>query len=136
MYDEKCLQNIGGNIRFLRMARQVSQQDMAESIGISQTHLSNLERNHVNVNLKLLLRIANVLGCPLEVFLDTQGRRWIGAKSRQKRPRLSRTLLQKPIRWRKCSGFCSCCGCQTSKAFTAVTAAEDIANEQEQRSKQ
>ena len=29
MYDEKCLQNIGGNIRFLRMARQVSQQEMA-----------------------------------------------------------------------------------------------------------
>mgnify|MGYP000793412661 CR=1 FL=1 len=72
MYDEKCLQNIGGNIRFLRMARQVSQQEMAERIGISQTHLSNLERNHVNVNLKLLLRIANVLECPLEVFLDTQ----------------------------------------------------------------
>ncbi|WP_366917022.1 helix-turn-helix transcriptional regulator, partial [uncultured Phascolarctobacterium sp.] len=47
MYDEKCLQNIGGNIRFLRMARQVSQQEMAERIGISQTHLSNLERNHV-----------------------------------------------------------------------------------------
>ncbi|WP_301961989.1 helix-turn-helix domain-containing protein [uncultured Phascolarctobacterium sp.] len=72
MYDEKCLQNIGGNIRFLRMARQVSQQEMAERIGISQTHLSNLERNHVNINLKLLLRIANVLECPLEIFLDTQ----------------------------------------------------------------
>ena len=72
MYDEKCLARIGSNIRFLRMACQVSQQDMAERIGISQTHLSNLERNHVNVNLKLLLRIANVLECPLEVFLDTQ----------------------------------------------------------------
>ena len=72
MYDEKSLARIGSNIRFLRMACQVSQQDMAERIGISQTHLSNLERNHVNVNLKLLLRIANVLECPLEVFLDTQ----------------------------------------------------------------
>ena len=72
MYNEKCLQNIGGNIRFLRMACELSQQELAERIGISQTHLSNLERNHVNVNLKLLLRIANVLECPLEVFLDTQ----------------------------------------------------------------
>ena len=71
MYNEKCLQNIGGNIRFLRMACELSQQELAERIGISQTHLSNLERNHVNVNLKLLLRIANVLECPLEVFLDT-----------------------------------------------------------------
>jgi len=72
VYDEKCLKNIGGNIRFLRMACQVSQQDMAERIGISQTHLSNLERNHVNVNLRLLLRIANVLECRLEIFLDTR----------------------------------------------------------------
>ncbi|MCC8158470.1 MAG: helix-turn-helix domain-containing protein [Phascolarctobacterium sp.] len=71
MYDEKCLMCIGGNIRFLRMACQVSQQDMAERIGISQTHLSNLEHNHSSVNLKLLLRIANVLECPLEIFLDT-----------------------------------------------------------------
>lgn len=31
-----------------------------------------MERNHVNVSLKLLLRIANVLDCQLEVFLDTQ----------------------------------------------------------------
>ena len=71
MYNEKCLQNIGGNIRFLRMACELSQQELSERIGISQTHLSNLERNHVNVNLKLLLRIANVLECPLEIFLDT-----------------------------------------------------------------
>ena len=71
MYDEKCLARIGSNIRFLRMACQVSQQDMAERIGISQTHLSNLEHNHSSVNLKMLLRIANVLECPLEIFLDT-----------------------------------------------------------------
>jgi transcriptional regulator with XRE-family HTH domain len=71
VYDEKSLARIGSNIRFLRMACQVSQQDMAERIGISQTHLSNLEHNHSSVNLKLLLRIANVLECPLEIFLDT-----------------------------------------------------------------
>ena len=72
MYDEKCLTRIGGNIRFLRTACQLNQQEMAKRIGISQTHLSNLEHNHTQVSLKLLLRIANVLECPLEVFLDTQ----------------------------------------------------------------
>ena len=71
MYDEKCLQNIGRNIRFLRATCQLSQQELAERIGISQTHLSNLEHNHSSVNLKLLLRIASVLECPLEIFLDT-----------------------------------------------------------------
>ncbi len=54
------------------MVCQISQQELARRIGISQTHLSNMERNHVNVSLKLLLRIANVLDCQLEVFLDTQ----------------------------------------------------------------
>lgn len=72
MYDEKCLARIGSNIRFLRAACQLSQQELAKRIGISQTHLSNIERSHVNINLKLLLSIANVLECPLEVFLDTQ----------------------------------------------------------------
>ena len=104
MYDEKCLMCIGGNIRFLRMARQLSQQELAQRIDVSQTHLSNLERNHVNVNLKLLLRIANVLECPLEVFLDTQAALDWG---RLKRLHSSRKLLQKSIRWRRCGSFCS-----------------------------
>ena len=72
MYDEKCLQNIGGNIRFVRMACQIGQQEMAKRIGISQTHMSNLECGRVKISLRLLLRIANVLECPLEIFLDTR----------------------------------------------------------------
>ena len=70
MYDEKCLTCIGGNIRFLRAACQISQQEMAERIGVSQTHLSNIEHNNVQVSLKLLVRSANVLGCTLETLLD------------------------------------------------------------------
>lgn len=72
MYDEKCLTCIGSNIRFLRMACQISQQELAQHIGISQTHLSNLERNRVQISLKLLLRIANMLDCPLENFLSVR----------------------------------------------------------------
>ena len=48
MYDESCLPRIG----------------------ISQTHLSNIEHNNVQVSLKLLVRSANVLGCTLETLLD------------------------------------------------------------------
>lgn len=70
MYDESCLPRIGSNIRLLRTACQISQLVMAERIGISQTHLSNLEHNNVQVSLKLLLRSANVLGCTLETLLD------------------------------------------------------------------
>ena len=63
MYDESCLPRIGSNIRLLRGACQFNQQQFAERIGISQTHLSNIEHNNVQVSLKLLVRSANVLGC-------------------------------------------------------------------------
>ncbi|WP_293720658.1 helix-turn-helix transcriptional regulator [uncultured Phascolarctobacterium sp.] len=72
MYDEKCLASVGGNIRFLRMARQLSQQELARRIDVSQTHLSNLEHNHAQISLKLLLRIANVFECLLETLLDSK----------------------------------------------------------------
>uniref|UniRef100_UPI003AEFA820 helix-turn-helix domain-containing protein n=1 Tax=Phascolarctobacterium faecium TaxID=33025 RepID=UPI003AEFA820 len=63
MYDENWLPRIGSNIRLLRGACQFNQQQFAERIGISQTHLSNIEHNNVQVSLKLLVRSANVLGC-------------------------------------------------------------------------
>ncbi len=70
MYDESCLPRIGSNIRLLRAACQFNQQQFAERIGISQTHLSNIEHNNVQVSLKLLVRSANVLGCSLETLLN------------------------------------------------------------------
>ena len=70
MYDESCLPRIGSNIRLLRGACQFKQQQFAERIGISQTHLSNIEHNNVQVSLKLLVRSANVLDCTLETLLD------------------------------------------------------------------
>lgn len=70
MYDEKCLLRIGSNIKLLRSVRQLNQHQLAERLGISQTHLSNIEHNNVLVSLKLLVRSANVLGCSLEALLD------------------------------------------------------------------
>ena len=80
MYDESCLPRIGSNIRLLRGACQFNQQQFAERIGISQTHLSNIEHNNVQVSLKLLVRSANVLGCSLETLLDrTAAAEWAPA---------------------------------------------------------
>ena len=70
MYNESCLLSIGSNIRLLRSTCRLKQQQFAERIGISQTHLSNIEHNNVQVSLKLLVRSANVLGCSLETLLD------------------------------------------------------------------
>ena len=64
MYDEKCLCQIGGNVKYLRSVCHITQQDLAARIGISQTHLCNLEHDHA--------RISMTLGCALEVLLDTK----------------------------------------------------------------
>ena len=70
MYDESCLPRIGSNIRLLRGACQFNQQQFAERIGISQTHLSNMECGRVKFGLKQLLRLANLFDCQLECFFD------------------------------------------------------------------
>ena len=70
MYDESCLPRIGSNIKILRNSCRLNQYQFAEHIGISQTHLSNIEHNNVQVSLKLLVRSANVLGCSLETLLN------------------------------------------------------------------
>ena len=80
MYDESCLLSIGSNIRLLRSTCRLKQQQFAERIDISQTHLSNIEHNNVQVSLKLLVRSANVLGCSLETLLDrTAAAEWAPA---------------------------------------------------------
>ena len=59
MYDEKCLQQLGNNIKFLRAACQLSQRELAKHC-------------HVKINLKLLLRIANAFGCTMENIFDAR----------------------------------------------------------------
>ena len=119
MYDESWLPRIGSNIRLLRGACQFNQQQFAERIGISQTHLSNIEHNNVQVSLKLLVRSANVLDCTLETLLDRKrrpnGHRHMIPRltNRRRVQKVSGLLKLQPqkltnrssTRWRKCA----CC---------------------------
>ena len=61
---------IGANVKFLRTMRKLRQQDVAQTLGISQTHLSNMECGRVKFSLKQLLRLANLFDCQLECFFD------------------------------------------------------------------
>lgn len=70
MYDADCLEKIGVNVKFLRTMRKLRQQDVAQTLGISQTHLSNMECGRVKFSLKQLLRLANLFDCQLECFFD------------------------------------------------------------------
>ena len=71
MYDETKLKGVGARIRNLRAEQELTQFELAEKIGVSQTHLSNIECGRVQISLKLLLRIANVLELSLiHIYLD------------------------------------------------------------------
>ena len=72
MYDEKCLQNIGNNIKVMRVACRMQQRELAQHLNISQTHMSNIEGGRVCVSLKLLLRAANIFVCKVEALLNPE----------------------------------------------------------------
>lgn len=54
--------NIGDNIRKLRIIFDIKQQTMAKLIGISLNSYGKIERNEVSVGKERLTQIANVLG--------------------------------------------------------------------------
>ena len=59
---------IGRRIKTLRMGRGVSQLELAEAIGMSQTNLSNVESGRTASTIQVLLKIRKVLNCKLADF--------------------------------------------------------------------
>lgn len=68
MYSEINFTEIGITIKMFRAARHITQMEMAKRIGISQTHLSNIESGRVKINLRLLIKMANIFECKLDDF--------------------------------------------------------------------
>lgn len=59
---------IGQNIKIMRIRKGVTQSELAKKLGISQTHMSNLEHGRVSVNLKVLLRLSHYFSVALMHF--------------------------------------------------------------------
>lgn len=60
----------------LKMQRQIknmSQQQLAESVGLTRTYISNIERGKVSPSGDVILKIAKAIGKPVEqiFFTDT-----------------------------------------------------------------
>lgn len=70
MYDEKCLSRVGRNVRALRLAARLGQEELAAQLGVSQTHMSNMECGRVSTSIRGLLKLANIFDCSLDVLLD------------------------------------------------------------------
>lgn len=61
---------IGERIRKLRTFKDMSQENMAEALGMSQTGYAKIERNEVDINVTKLERIAEVLGINISDLFD------------------------------------------------------------------
>jgi len=61
--------NIGKGIKFVRIAADLRQSEMAKRLGISQNYLSLLENNKAEPSLELLKRISKEFGVPASFLL-------------------------------------------------------------------
>ncbi len=73
MVSEK-IAKVGARIKYLRLVNQLSQKAIAEKIGVSQANLSNIECGRSNCTLDNLLKLSEVLQCPVsDFFVDIDG---------------------------------------------------------------
>ena len=71
---EKEFKVLGQKVKFLRMKKGISQTDMAEAIGLSQTNLSNMESGRTAITIQNLFKIRKILGCKMaDFFVDFDG---------------------------------------------------------------
>ena len=61
---------IGANIRRLRVERGLSQEEVADRIGIDTSYFGQVERGRRNPTVRVLAKVAAVLDVPLPRLLD------------------------------------------------------------------
>lgn len=62
---------LADNLRILRTKQRFSQEAIAELVGIGQNQISELENEHANPNLDMLIRIADAFGVKVvDLFKD------------------------------------------------------------------
>ena len=71
MQNEKddILKNIGHRIQECRTAAKLTQEQLAEMVGISQKHISRLERGIHVPHFDVIIKIAQALDVPVDAFV-------------------------------------------------------------------
>lgn len=63
--------SIGQRIAQYRKAKKLTQEQLAESVGLTTHHLSAIERGASGVRTEVLVQIINILGCTADdIFCD------------------------------------------------------------------
>lgn len=61
--------DIGARIRAVRKERGLTQEQLAEAVGVGTTHISHIETGHTIPSLQVLIGIINELGCSADELL-------------------------------------------------------------------
>ncbi|GHA72718.1 hypothetical protein GCM10009007_12180 [Formosimonas limnophila] len=72
MSKAKATVNLGSRIRFIRKARQLTQEMLAERLGIEPTSMSRIETNKHKPSLDTLEDLAVALDVPVYAFLTDE----------------------------------------------------------------
>jgi transcriptional regulator with XRE-family HTH domain len=80
----------GQNMRRFRLAANLSQEAVAERMGVDRAHVSSMERGQQNVTLLTLWQASQALGCRAMDFLDEEAvakapSKSLGAKATRRR---------------------------------------------------
>lgn len=62
--------DVGTRLKNLRLARNKTQQELADVLGITRDHVSRMESNTRNINTNQLIKIARFLDVTLDYFDD------------------------------------------------------------------
>lgn len=62
--------DLGFTIKKLREDRNVSQEELADKLNISQSKLSKIENGRLKVNITLLLKICNCFGVKITYLIN------------------------------------------------------------------
>lgn len=70
MPNEEKLKRLGLNIAYQRKLKKLNQSQLAERIGISRTHMSNIEAPNMatSLSLEVIFNIADALEIPVETL--------------------------------------------------------------------
>lgn len=62
-------EKIGQKLKEVRIARELTQENIASNAGINTSHVSNIETNKTKVSLSTLVRICNALNVSVDYIL-------------------------------------------------------------------
>lgn len=68
---EENFKTLGRRVKYMRMDKGISQTNMAEMLGLSQTNLSNMESGRTTITTQNLFKMRDILECNMaDFFID------------------------------------------------------------------